>query len=384
MSPLHWAIEKGYDNIAELLLDHGASPHTISKFLKTPYSIAKEKNNDFIINMIEMMPTTETKPDIVIRSLESYSRAPPRREEPPAPETSKPPAIKRERIHSYDAIDVKRSKSAMNDANSLTLQLLKEQMNMNMMSNSSEDNLIQSAIQSGRKIMLSEAGKRLLNDSNLNKFLKIPLNTTISSSSTAKKSLSPRSATVTSRRMSDGGDMLEIFRDNASSNISSAARKGKPDILNIIRSSTDLQEVTITQRSKTSPAPSPTQKTSISLSAINVPKVKVQQGQPKLKTQLPSSPDANNVVDFRCETEATARQFSELSNNYNQLKRAFEREQQKNAALQRQVKQLETNFELFKQQQNLKFDSVLKLLSGGNQRMNTSDGDGLDEVDEIL
>lgn len=381
MSPLHWAIEKGYDNIAELLLHHGANPYTISKFLKTPYSIAKEKNNDFIINMIEMMPATETKPDIVIRSLEgSYSRAPPRRDEPPAPEMSKPPAVKRERIHSYDAIDVKRSKSAMNDANSLTLQLLKEQMNMNMMTNSSEDNLIQSAIQSGRKIILSEAGKRLLNDSNLNKFLKIPLNTTISSSSTVKKSLSPRSATVTSRRMSDGGDMLEIFRDNASSNVSSAARKGKPDILNIIRSSTDLQEVTITQRSKTSPAPSPTQKTSISLSAINVPKVKVQQGQPKLKTQLPSSPDANNV-DFRCET---ARQFSELSNNYNQLKRAFEREQQKNAALQRQVKQLESNFELFKQQQNLKFDSVLKLLSGGNQRMNTSDGDGLDEVDEIL
>lgn len=394
MTPLHWAIEKGFDNIAELLLDHGSNPYIISKFLKTPYSIAKEKCNDFIGTMIEMLPTSEMKPDLNCTQELSFPR---KREEASPPETSKPPPTqKRERIHSYDAPDVKRSKSSMNDANNLTLQLLKEQMSM---MSGVEDNLIQSALQSGRKIMLTEAGKRLLNDSNLNKFLKIPLNTTISSSPTAnaassRKSVSPRSATVTSRRTSDNTDVLEIFRDSVTASGSgNGARKMKPDILNIIRSSSELQEVTITQRSKTSPAPSPTQKSSISLSAINVPKVvKVQQGQPKQKTQqLPSSPDAS-IVDFRSrpdadfnQPETANRKFSELNSNYQQLKRSFEREQQKTAALQRQVKQLETNFDVFKRQQNEKFDSILKLLTRGRQlTLNDDDGDGLEDVEEIL
>lgn len=394
MTPLHWAVEKGFDNIAELLLEQGANPHMMSKFLKTPYSIAKEKQNDFIVNLIEMLPTSEMKPEITSVSQEFSFVRNSKREEPLTPETSsKPVNPKRERIHSYDAIDVKRSKTSLNDANNLTLQLLKEQMTM---MSSAEDNLVQSVIQSGRKMMLSEAGKRLLNDSNLNKFLKIPLNTTISSSSSAnaaasKKSVSPRSATVTSRRMSETSDVLEIFRDSVASGSGSIARKVKPDILNIIRSSSDLQEVTITQRSKTSPAPSPTQKSSISLSAINVPKVKVPQGQPKQKTQLPSSPDANNV-DFRHRTdtdfpqpEVSTRQFSELSNNYNQLKRTFEREQQKTASLQRQLKQLEVNFEGYKRQQKQKFDSILKLLAGNQQVMISGEnGDDMDVVEEIL
>lgn len=381
MSPLHWAIEKGHNNIAELLLEHGANANIISKFLKTPYSIAKEKGNDYVINLIETMVTTD-KPAQFNMS----------REEPLTPEPSSrlpPLSMKRERIHSYDAIDIKRSKTSMHDAKNLTLQLLKEQMSM---MSGADDNLIQSAIQSGRKIMLTEAGKRLLNDSNLNKFLKIPLNTTISSASASsiasRKSVSPRSSTVTSRRMSDTSDVLEIYRDSASG---SGAKKLKPDILNIIRSSSELQEVTITQRSKTSPVPSPTQLSSVSLSAINVPKVKVQQGQQKQK--LPSSPDANNV-DFRQRTdldfnqpEMSNRQFSEMSNNYNQLKRAFEREQLKTVSLQRQVKQLEMNLDVLKRQQNEKFDSILKLLTGGNQRMMmmTNDDDGGDmEAEEIL
>lgn len=381
MTPLHWAVEKGFDNIAELLLDNGANPYIVSKFLKTPHSIAREKGNDFVMNMIEMLPSTEMKTEQVF----SYPRT---SDVPEGP--LRTTATKRERIHSYDAPDVKRAKpsQALSDPKNLTLQLLKEQMSM---MSGADDNLIQSALQSGRKIMLTEAGKRLLNDSNLNKFLKIPLNTTISSSSSslaaaAKKSVLPRSATITSRRTSDSSDVLEIFRDGAASG--SGTRKMKPDILNIIRSSSDLQEVTITQRSKTSPAPSPTQKSCVSLSAINVPKVKVQ---PKQKTLLPSSPDASSL-DFRQRTdvefsqpEVSSRKFSELCGDYQQLKRSFEREQLKSASLQRQLKQLEANFETFKRQQNDKFESILKLLTGNRRVMiSEDDGDMLEEVDEIL
>lgn len=367
MTPLHWAIEKGFDNIAEMLLENGANPYIISKFLKSPYSIAKEKSNDFIVGMIETLPSTEMKPEI----RESFVR---RREEIPTPEMTNPQ--KRERIHSYDSPDLKRLKPSINEsAKNLTLQLLKEQMSM---MSSSDDNMIQSALHSGRKIMLTEAGKRLLNDSNLNKFLKIPLNTTISAGATSSKksSVSPRSATVTSRRGSS--DVLEIYRDGL------GIKKIKPELLNIIRSSSELQEVTITQRPKTSPAPSPTQKSSISLSAINVPKVKVLQGQ---QLKMPSSPDdfrQRAEIDFT-PPEVTSRRFSELYSNYQQLKRSFEREQQKSATLHRQVKQLESDFEMFKRQQNEKFDSFLKLLTGHPRMMiGDEDGDLLDEVEEIL
>lgn len=380
MSPLHWAIEKGFNNIAELLLEHGANCNTTSKFLKTPYSIAKEKGNSYILNMMDHITSSDVKTERAhnLNSQLSFSKPMQGGEEIPALESPRLPTMKRERIHSYDAIDLKRTKTSLKDPKNLTLQLLQEQMSM---MSGADDNLIQSALQSGRKIILTEAGKRLLNDSNLNKFLKIPLNTTISSSASgsasSKKSVSPRSSTVTSRRMSDTSDVLEIFRDTAAGG--SGAKRLKPDILNIIRSSSDLQEVTITQRSKTSPAPSPTQLTSVSLSAINVPKAPQGQLNAKNKNQLPSSPDA--IADFT-QPEASSRQFSELSNNYNQLKRAFEREQQKNASLQRQMKQLEISFEVFKRQQNEKFDSILKLLTG-SQRRPTNEDDG-ELVEEIL
>lgn len=384
MTPLHWAIERGFDNIAEILLEHGANPYITSKFLKTPYTIAKEKGNDFIVNLIEMLPSSDIKPVIAHSSQElNFSR---NKEEP---EVAKPQ--KRERMFSYDSPDVKRPKTSLNDANNLTLQLLKEQMSM--MTSSAESNLIQSAIQSGRKIMLSEAGKQILNDSNLNKFLKIPLNTTISSTSTAnavpkRSSMSPRSSTVT--RTNDSSDVLEIFRDGTTLSSGSGVKKITPDILNIIRSSSELQEVTITQRPKSSAAPSPTRKSCISLSAINVPKQKNPKQQGQLKHQLPLSPETNNLADFRTdgdfiEADVTGRQFSELSSDCQQLKRLYEREQQKTAALQRQLKQLEVNFDIFKRQQNEKFDSILKLLTGNNRRRSKDDESNLlEEIEEVL
>lgn len=44
MTPLHWAVEKQHDAVVELLLQYGADPTLISKFDKTPISIALEYN----------------------------------------------------------------------------------------------------------------------------------------------------------------------------------------------------------------------------------------------------------------------------------------------------------------------------------------------------
>lgn len=360
MTPLHWAIEKGFSNIAVLLLEHGASPNAISKFLKTPYSIAKEKRNEMVIEKIETMMPRDMKSEN--SNSHDLCKGSVKKEEVTIHKTSKVAAQKRSRVHSYDAVDLKRSKTLIKDTNNLTLQLLKEQMNMM----SSENLDITSAIQSGRKIMLTEAGKRLLSDSSLNKFLKIPINTTISSSSALplKKSVSPKTSTVTSRRMS--ADVLEIIRDSDSS-----ISKNLLNNLNT-RSSSEVQEVTITQRLKTLPPSLQMKNSSISLSAINVPKVKVQQKEKQEKTQLPLSldnvtPGHKSDVNFS-QYEFTNRDFLELNNNYIELKRSFEREQQKNSSLQRQLKQLESSFEAFKRQQNEKFDSILKLIISNPER----------------
>lgn len=41
MTPLHWAVENGYPNVVRMLLSHGADPDRLSKFNKTPRSIAE-------------------------------------------------------------------------------------------------------------------------------------------------------------------------------------------------------------------------------------------------------------------------------------------------------------------------------------------------------
>ncbi|XP_070499254.1 uncharacterized protein Atac3 [Chironomus tepperi] len=409
MTPLHWAIQKNYDNIAELLIENGANPHVMSKFLKTPYMLAKEKNNDFIVNLLEMLPTTPLSSSSNFDSSSVFVKTPTLttpakiKDEPVSlSDVPQKSALKRERFHSYDSADTKRLKASQNDAKNLTLQLLKEQMSM--MTSNAEDNLIQSAIQSGRKIMLTEAGKKLLNDSSLNKFLKIPLNTTISSAPTSSLNLSsklsplpsPSSSSSSMTRRSTGGDnsdVLEIFRETSAKLQQQQNVKTNKDILNIIRTTNDLQEVTITQRSSKLSPVSPIQKTGVSLSAINVPKAKAQNLTKTnlIKTnQLPST-DIVNSSDFRskCQNsnnnnnnfnntnnnninsytdddfskpEIIQRKYSELFNNYQQLKKSFDREQHKSDALQRQLTQLQSNFESYKRQQQLKFDSILQVL----------------------
>jgi hypothetical protein len=414
MTPLHWAIEKGYDNIAELLLENGANPHVMSKFLKTPYTLAKEKNNDFVVNLIEMLPSSTPKTPLSANNQYDssvFTKTPSIviKEEPQIILNDPPVTKKRERFHSYDSLEMLNKKKLKTSPNHLTLQLLKEQMTM---MGSDDNSLIQSVLQSGRKIMLSEAGKRLLNDSSLNKFLKIPLNTTISStpspsssssSSTAstslscnkKSSLSPRPSTMTSSRRTseNNADVLEIFREKK-------VPTNAVDILNMMRS-TDLQEVTITQRSLSSSSStskaSPVQKTGASLcTAINVPKAKAQNVNKHKSTvnnhnnnhQLPSTADVNSdhirlnnassnngIDDDFSKPEVVRRKYLELFGNYQKLKKAFDGEQQKNDLLQQRLTQMHKNFELYKRQQQTKFDSILVLMQGNSLATIKSDTD---------
>lgn len=53
MTPLHWAVENNFPNISELLLEHGANPNFCSKFGKTPLSMANEKGDLALVELME-------------------------------------------------------------------------------------------------------------------------------------------------------------------------------------------------------------------------------------------------------------------------------------------------------------------------------------------
>lgn len=53
MTPLHWAVEKQHPNLVTLLLKYGADPNAMSKFDKSPITLAAEKKqNDVLQELI--------------------------------------------------------------------------------------------------------------------------------------------------------------------------------------------------------------------------------------------------------------------------------------------------------------------------------------------
>uniref|UniRef100_A0A1B6CQW1 Uncharacterized protein n=1 Tax=Clastoptera arizonana TaxID=38151 RepID=A0A1B6CQW1_9HEMI len=53
MTPLHWAAESGHADIVKLLLKNGANPQSINKFDSTPDQIASKKHRPDIVNLIQ-------------------------------------------------------------------------------------------------------------------------------------------------------------------------------------------------------------------------------------------------------------------------------------------------------------------------------------------
>lgn len=53
MTPLHWAVQKGHKSIAKVLLQHGADPNAMSKFSKSPITLAVElEQNDLVQELL--------------------------------------------------------------------------------------------------------------------------------------------------------------------------------------------------------------------------------------------------------------------------------------------------------------------------------------------
>lgn len=53
MTPLHWAVEREHVRIIHALLEHGADPGLISKFGKTPVSLALERDRLDLVDILQ-------------------------------------------------------------------------------------------------------------------------------------------------------------------------------------------------------------------------------------------------------------------------------------------------------------------------------------------
>ena len=57
MTPLHWAVQRGYEDSVEVLLRYGADVGLENKFGKTPFDIATGKNRTDIIELLQVRLT---------------------------------------------------------------------------------------------------------------------------------------------------------------------------------------------------------------------------------------------------------------------------------------------------------------------------------------
>lgn len=53
MTPLHWAVEREHVKIIHVLLEYGADANALSKFHKTPVSLALEHDRLDLVNILQ-------------------------------------------------------------------------------------------------------------------------------------------------------------------------------------------------------------------------------------------------------------------------------------------------------------------------------------------
>uniref|UniRef100_A0A182PET0 Uncharacterized protein n=1 Tax=Anopheles epiroticus TaxID=199890 RepID=A0A182PET0_9DIPT len=200
MTPLHWAVEKRHNKVVEMLLQHGADPNALSKFDKSPILLATNMNQTELVRILllaNQMRAASTEQvgvkeatDSLMHELQQHKE----RHLPDQPTTANENDEIEDNItmelsndsnthlsdhsnHSLtdhliekddslsDAITnlVQNTETDPKNLDSSTLQMLKEH-GISFMPSDDTGSLITSAIKSGRKVVLSEAGKYALKE----------------------------------------------------------------------------------------------------------------------------------------------------------------------------------------------------------------------------
>ncbi|XP_041771205.1 GA-binding protein subunit beta-2 [Anopheles merus] len=200
MTPLHWAVEKRHNKVVEMLLQHGADPNALSKFDKSPILLAtnmKQMELVRILMLANQMRAASSEQVGVKEATDSLMHELQQHKERHLPDQ---PTAANENDEIEDNITMELSNDSntqlsdhsnhsltdhliekddsLSDAitnlvqstetdpknlDSSTLQMLKEH-GISFMPSDDTGSLITSAIKSGRKVVLSEAGKYALKE----------------------------------------------------------------------------------------------------------------------------------------------------------------------------------------------------------------------------
>uniref|UniRef100_A0A1B0CL24 Uncharacterized protein n=1 Tax=Lutzomyia longipalpis TaxID=7200 RepID=A0A1B0CL24_LUTLO len=182
MTPLHWAVEKRHRRIVEILLRHGADPSAESKFRKTPTSMALEHGYNDIYLMLDAAFRVR------LENPEHFQRPPPAATNlhPDVKSNGRTATVVQEAIDVINTPSPPINSSSIDEDNGMTLsdaiirlqtiddtrsinpsstlQMLKDHGISMLPTEDTENAFISSALQGGRKLVLSEAGKLMMNE----------------------------------------------------------------------------------------------------------------------------------------------------------------------------------------------------------------------------
>ncbi|XP_053674388.1 serine/threonine-protein phosphatase 6 regulatory ankyrin repeat subunit C [Anopheles nili] len=206
MTALHWAVEKHHDKIVEMLLQHGADPNAVSKFNKTPIQLATDTGQSELVRILllanqmraascEQVGVQEATDSLMYELQQHKERHLVGQQGADEENAEVEDAITMDlsndsnsnlsvhsahnRLHNTSDTDlliekedslsdaitnlVQSTKADPKNLDSTTLQMLKDH-GITLMPSDDTGSLITSAIKSGRKIVLSEAGKFALKE----------------------------------------------------------------------------------------------------------------------------------------------------------------------------------------------------------------------------
>lgn len=386
MTPLHWAVEKEDLAIVEMLLLAGADPNLKSKFGKTPISLAVEKQNREIF--AKLVDPTKLISNVVQTETATKKLA----KEVSRPVTKQEDEVIIEDIIESDAEDSVEEDNVstigdafmqLPDTESSTqttaagMELLKEH-GIQLMKVDDSSSVLQSAIDTGRRLILSEAGKYILRNAINQNLLPTPdkanthalarpklnvlprrsVKKVVHLSSSEYKSMfvtpAPNTATTGSptRRKRDQSTPTSPANQSMSP---PAAKQAKATPKTIPEISKLPQSTTVTVQDR---------RTSTSTTRTN----KQQASPSQIQHHQSLQPDDNEVIDLdevlptingtNCEREPITlpdldKQVQELRKETGDLRKQLEISQKQNQDYQRRLEKLETIILSFHRQQSI-------------------------------
>uniref|UniRef100_W8B5C1 GA-binding protein subunit beta-1 n=1 Tax=Ceratitis capitata TaxID=7213 RepID=W8B5C1_CERCA len=183
MTPLHWAVEKGHKNIARLLLKHNADVTVTSKFGKTPIALAVLTEQADLLEELEAarqlqinrkyneeheVRTKRSKKETsdAVNSIMGLTNF---KTEEPTTSAKHAMEVEDELTNNSDYADAKISDLAnikeTGVLDKTTINMLKDHgISMMPEDEDTSKDLLATALQNGRQLVLSEGGKLLLNE----------------------------------------------------------------------------------------------------------------------------------------------------------------------------------------------------------------------------